>query len=205
MKKGLAIIGIASVAIILYFVFANTKKNEDDHAPAAAQTLSTGTNSDAFNQPFNAVLNSYFALHAALVDWDSTRANVFADSVRILLAKVPYDELQFADSSLQQIKNISESTAAEAEGFLAETNLESKRKSFYTLSENLYSLVKAVQYDQQVIYHDKCPMAFNDEEAAFWISNSPDIVNPYLGNKHPRYKSGMLHCGNIADSVDFRR
>jgi hypothetical protein len=47
-------------------------------------------------------------------------------------------------------------------------------------------------------------MAFSDTEEAFWLSNKNQVVNPYLGSKHPTYKNKMLHCGDITDS-DFVR
>jgi hypothetical protein len=46
-------------------------------------------------------------------------------------------------------------------------------------------------------------MAFNDNEAAYWLSNSREVVNPYLGKKHPKYSSGMLHCGEVKDSLNY--
>ena len=94
--------------------------------------------------------------------------------------------------------------SAEALGISGETTLEGMRRSFYTLSENLYNLLRTVQYDQQIIYHDKCPMAFNDQEEGYWLSNTKEIINPYLGKKHPRYASGMIGCGSVEDSLDYR-
>jgi hypothetical protein len=46
-------------------------------------------------------------------------------------------------------------------------------------------------------------MAFNDNEAAIWLSKTPQIRNPYLGLHHPRYKSGMIDCGETKDSLRF--
>ncbi len=46
-------------------------------------------------------------------------------------------------------------------------------------------------------------MAFNDEFEAWWISTQPEIVNPYLGKKHSKYKDAMLRCGDITDTLDF--
>jgi hypothetical protein len=48
-------------------------------------------------------------------------------------------------------------------------------------------------------------MAFNDNETAFWLSNSREVVNPYLGKKHPKYASGMLHCGEVKDSIAYAK
>ncbi len=101
-------------------------------------------------------------------------------------------------------KSFSDNVVAETRGVAGENTIEEKRRSFYTLSENLYNLLRTVQYDQQVIYHDKCPMAFNDSEEAYWISNTKKIINPYLGKKHPHYAGGMVGCGSIEDSLDYR-
>ena len=31
--------------------------------------------------------------------------------------------------------------------------------------------------------------------------NTEEIINPYLGKNHPEFKSGMLHCGEVKDSI----
>ncbi|MFX4520371.1 hypothetical protein ABTA72_19455, partial [Acinetobacter baumannii] len=62
--------------------------------------------------------------------------------------------------------------------------------------EQLYDFIRTVQYDREVVYHEYCPMAFNDQGAT-WLSNSSDIKNPYLPKK-------MLHCGEVKDSIDLR-
>ena len=204
MKKGLAIIGITAALIAGYFIFFDKKTEEAAKTPEISQRVAISKNSDSFNIAFNKVLNSYYALHAALVNWDSTSADMQADSIRGFLKQFPLNELPDTDGTWEKASMLAESTAAEVEGFRGENTLNGKRKSFYVLSEYLYNLIKAVRYDQQVIYHDKCPMAFNDTETAFWISNSEEILNPYLGNKHPKYKSAMQHCGSIEDSVDYR-
>ena len=69
------------------------------------------------------------------------------------------------------------------------------------ISEGLYNLVRTVKYDRQKLYHQHCPMAFNDEEEAWWISNSNKIENPYMGKNHPTYHAGMLGCGEVKDSI----
>jgi hypothetical protein len=77
-----------------------------------------------------------------------------------------------------------------------EKSLDAKRKAFQMISDQMYDLVRTVRYDRQVVYHQYCPMAFNDE-GAYWLSNNSEIMNPYFGNK-------MLHCGEVRDSLDFR-
>ena len=201
MKKGIAIIGLATLAIAIYFIFFNksTIKVQAQTAVEAANT--TSKNSDEFNIPFDKVLNNYYALKDALVNWDTATAIVAANNIQQSLSAVPFEELK-EDSTIEKAKNLSGQITGEAEGFLSEKNIDGQRHSFYALSEQLYGLIKTVRYDRQVIYHDKCPMAFNNgEDEGWWFSNSNNITNPYLGNKHPKYKDAMIGCGSIEDSV----
>jgi hypothetical protein len=203
MKKGLAIIG-ATVAVIAVYFLLFYKKSEPKDTSDKQQPLAQSKNSDTFNTPFNNMLNSYFELKNALVDWDTAKTSASADNLIKLAAEVPYDNLEADTTLIATAKSFSESVIAEAKGVVGENTIEEKRRSFYTLSENLYNLLRTVHYDQQVIYHDKCPMAFNDSEEGYWISNTRAIVNPYLGKKHPHYASGMIGCGSIEDSIDYR-
>jgi hypothetical protein len=203
MKKGLAIIG-ATIAVIAVYFLLFYKKSDPKETAEKQQPLAQSKNSEAFNGPFNKMLNSYFDLKTALVDWDTAKASASANNLIALAAQVPYDELKADTTIIATAKSFSESVVAEAKGVVGENIIEEKRRSFYTLSENLYNLLRTVHYDQQVIYHDKCPMAFNDTEEGYWISNTRAIVNPYLGKKHPHYASGMIGCGSIEDSIDYR-
>ena len=40
-----------------------------------------------------------------------------------------------------------------------------------------------------------------EDKGANWISNTPEIINPYLGKNHPEFKATMLHCGETKDSI----
>jgi len=204
MKKGLAIIGVAMALIACYFLLF-TEKGEAIADEPKQVALEQGKNSEAFNKPFNEMLNGYFALQTALVEWDTAKAANVAEALAVLAAKVPYAELKADTTILETAKSFSDNIMAEAQAIAGEADIEGQRRSFYTLSENLYNLLRTVQYDQQVIYHDKCPMAFNDSEEAFWVSNTKEIINPYMGLKHPRYASGMIACGSVEDSIDYRQ
>jgi hypothetical protein len=202
MKKGLILIGVTAVVIALYFLFFSKDDTSQQEAPKQ-QPLAQSKNTEAFNKPFNDMLNNYFDLKNALVEWDTAKATASALMLSELAGKLPYDELKGDATIVETAKSFSGSVVSEAQGVAGENTIEGKRRSFYTLSENLFNLLRTVKYDQQVVYYDKCPMAFNDNETAYWLSNSREIVNPYLGNKHPKYKSGMLHCGSVEDSVNY--
>ncbi|CAA9468621.1 MAG: Probable Co/Zn/Cd efflux system membrane fusion protein [uncultured Segetibacter sp.] len=102
-----------------------------------------------------------------------------------------------ADSSIVEMANqYIGSISSEAKALVAEPNLEAKRKAFQMISDNMYDLVRTVHFDKEIVYHQYCPMAFNDA-GAYWLSQSSDIKNPYFGKK-------MLTCGEVKDSIDFR-
>ncbi len=73
-----------------------------------------------------------------------------------------------------------------------EKDIESQRKLFFKLSENLKSLF-ADNISGGKLYQQYCPMAFNGE-GAFWFSEEEEILNPYFGDK-------MLHCGKIQETL----
>ena len=112
-----------------------------------------------------------------------------ADSLKL-------DELKADKSIIEMAKGYQESISAEAAALQGEKDIEGKRKSFQVISDNLYDLVRTVRFDKQKLYHQFCPMAFNDQ-GAYWLSPNSDIKNPYFGKK-------MLTCGEVKDSVDFR-
>lgn len=201
MKKGLLLIAIMAAVVAVYFLFF--VKDEDQPKAPKQQPLVQGKNNDTFNMPFNDMLNAYFEVKDALVDWDTTKANASATKLVELANKVPYDALKADTTVIETAKNLSGSVIAEAMGMLGENTIDGKRHSLYTLSDNLYTLLRAVQYDQQTLYYDKCPMAFDESKDGYWLTNSRKIVNPYLGNKHPKYKGSMVTCGEITDSVGY--
>ncbi len=75
------------------------------------------------------------------------------------------------------------------------------REDFRMISENLYPFLKTIKYEGSSLYWQNCPMAFGEGKEANWISNTKEIINPYLGKNHPEFKSSMLHCGEIKDTI----
>ncbi len=201
MRRGLILIGVVTIAVAVYFIFFY--KSNDKPAEQQQQPLAQSANSENFNKPFNDLLNGYFDLKNALVNWDSVKAGASAKTLARLAEKVPYDSLKADSSIIFTAKSLSDTVAAEATGLQKDPTLVAKRHSFNTLTDNFYNLIRTVHYDQQIIYHDKCPMAFGDSSDGYWLTNSRDIVNPYLGNKHPKYHGGMVTCGDIEDSINY--
>ncbi|MBR2647846.1 MAG: DUF3347 domain-containing protein [Sediminibacterium sp.] len=191
MKK-LLVIGIA-IAIA-----SCGSKEEKQETAAITNTVSLGksANSDSFNRSFKQVLDQYYILKDNFVAEKDPAIDSAAKALLVLADSLSLNGLG-GDSSVKATAiTYKMGIAAELKGLLGEKDREEKRKAFQMASEQLYDFIRTVQYDREVVYHQYCPMAFNDQGAT-WLSNSSDIKNPYLPKK-------MLHCGEVKDSIDLR-
>jgi len=206
MKK--IVIGCIVLVIILIAVdkMFFSKKSSVDPAPKQ-EALAISKNSEAFNESFEKLLSGYFSLKDAITAYDTTRANAAAKELVGFADSLKTNEIKGDSTGVlkQTATDFANTISGSAKGLIGEPDLTKKKREFQLISEGLYNLVRTVKYDRQKLYHQHCPMAFNDEEEAWWISNSNKIVNPYLGTKHPKYKATMEGCGDITDSLDFSK
>ena len=170
----------------------------------ADKPLAIARNSGAFNDSFAIVLNNYFAVRDALVDWDTLKADQAAAALAAKADSLPVHLIKADSGIILTAKSLAASLGGDARGFVGEAGIEGRRHSFDLMTEELYNLLRSVRYDGETIYHMKCPMAFSDSIPAYWLSDKMAIVNPYLGNKHPVYKTKMLGCGEIVDSFSLQ-
>jgi hypothetical protein len=182
-----------------------SKKEEAPKMAEPDQALKINKNTSAFNTAFAGLMSDYYALKDALVAWDTVKADEAAYALAHKADSLPVDQIKGDSNIVLTAKSLVASVGSEAKGIVGEGNIEQKRRGFNMLTDELYNLLRAVRYDGEKIYHDRCPMAFNESDEGFWLTNSARIVNPYLGDKHPTYKSKMLGCGEIVDSVDFAK
>jgi Cu(I)/Ag(I) efflux system membrane fusion protein len=190
---------ILTLATILFLAACggNDEKAAVSEAPQAP--LGQSVNSDTFNLVFGKMLDSYFQLKDHFIKENDT---LITKSTEQLLANINatdgvLSELKADSSIISTAKTYTTGITNELSAVKQEKDIEERRKSFQVLSEQLYDLIRTVKYDRAVVYHQYCPMAFNDA-GAFWLSNSSDIRNPYLPKK-------MLICGEVKDSIDFRK
>lgn len=169
----------------------STLGTEEKHSKPASPASSGG----------RALLSAYLGLRDALVDADTLGADMSAASLRRIADSLSRDTLYSAAETVHSLENI----MAESEGFIGETGLEQRRRSFVMVGEALRDFLAQSGYDAAPVYVQTCPMAFKDAETASWLSDSREIVNPYLGRLHPKYGAGMLHCGELTDSLGVPR
>ena len=94
-----------------------------------------------------------------------------------------------------------DSIKANIESLVKQTSLIEMRQDFRMVSESIYPLLKTIHYEGKTLYWQNCPMAFGEGKEANWISNTEEIINPFLGKHDPEFKSAMLHCGEVKDSI----
>jgi len=192
---------ITSTLFIALFACNNSEKKAENTSTEKPKSINTSS----YNSQMDSALYIYNQLQSNLVNWDSAQAALSAEKLAIAITKVNTDSLTIADSAKSSATQLKNTIEAEAKAVALEPTLTEKRRSFFTLSEAFYSLLKTTKYDNAVVYRMECPMAFNDEETANWLSLVDEVNNPYLGTKHPTYKSGMLHCGSTVDSINFSK
>jgi hypothetical protein len=203
MKKLLLLIIVLGLAVVVAYRLSSGKETQPPEKKDAP--LAINKNSGSFNESFSKMMNDYYILKDALVNWDTLAANQAAQELQRSTDRLDLKELRADSSIVGTAQNLASSMSSESAGLIGETGLEQKRRAFNALTDELYNLIRTVRYDGEVIYHIKCPMAFGDSSEGYWLSNKSTILNPYLGRKHPVYKDKMLGCGEIVDSLIFSK
>jgi hypothetical protein len=199
MKTLLAIVLLLTVIFGIWWFFS---KKEDHIISTREQPISVHSHSSQFNNSVSTAMNSYFDMKSAFVDADTSRAKEGGRKFLALMDSIKTDELKsdttaIYQSAMAQVEDIKTNAAA----MLKESDITEMRQDFRMISENLYPFLKTIKYEGPNLYWQNCPMAFGENKEANWISNTKEIINPYLGKNHPEYKSAMLHCGEVKDTI----
>lgn len=202
LKKGVFIILALVVCIAAWLFFAKSGKKDVQNQKEVPLKISKNT--DKLNQSLDGTLATYNALHDGLVRWAPLDSiSLLAGSLSQQTAQIPFTEVKADSILIQTAKDFGQNIQDACLAITKDTAITGQRRDFYTATEALYNLLRTVQYDKKIIYHIKCPMAFNGDEEGFWLSDSTKIVNPYFGTKDPTYHSGMIGCGSVEDSIAF--
>lgn len=200
MKKVLLLLVAAAAGFAVYWFFIRSK----DSGPSGPkqEALKVGKHSKAFNDSVANMLNPYFEMKTAFVTADTAGVKtacrkLVAQATAIQLTELKKDTTGIFESAFAQLGDIK----ANAESLLKQTDITEMRMDFKAVGDNLYPFLKTIKYDGQKLYWQNCPMAFGENKPAEWLSNSAEVVNPYLGDNHPEYKNTMLHCGSVVDSI----
>ena len=199
MKNIVWILVILVLAFSIYWFKFKTVSSIE--SPKTAPLIAS-RHSIVFNNSIDTLMTAYFNLKTAFVEADSTLAKTVAQKLLLVADSIKLDELKkdtagISESAAMQLNDIKANT----ESLLKQPNLTEMRQDFRMVSESIYPLLKTVHYSGQTLYWQNCPMAFGEGKEANWISNTAEIINPYMGKKNPEYKATMLHCGETKDSI----
>ncbi len=202
MKKVLLALLLIILGIIgfYWYKFATVPKGQSG---PKQPSIVLKKHSDRFNKSVSTAMDAYFEMKNAFVEADSTLAKQSCKKFIQLLDSIPVNELKKDTATIfETVKSNITDIKMNAESLLKQNSLTEMRQDFRMVSELLYpSFFRAINYEGQKMYWQNCPMAFGEGKEANWISNTQEIVNPYLGKNHPEFKSSMLHCGEIKDTI----
>ncbi len=179
------------------------RKVNIDHNSGNSSAIVLGP-STRLDSAISSILEAYYKVHGALVEADSSLAHSAAESLVSVTDSLDVKSLGIDSVAATTLEHFRDDISSEAKGLAGEQSLSEQRRALSMITENLFPMLQAVRFKGHTVYEVECPMAFNENEAASWLSPTKEVINPYLGKKHPKYAAGMLHCGGVKDSIYFR-
>jgi Cu(I)/Ag(I) efflux system membrane fusion protein len=153
--------------------------------------------SEAGTQVLMATILNYYNLKDALVATNATKTTEAAKQLHMVADSLKNTVFAKTDStnSNEILRPYLDTIATQSEAIAAanDPTCEKQRMAFDHVSSAIYGLLKRAEMKNAGVYHQYCPMAFNDK-GAYWLSNISEIKNPYFGKK-------MLECGEVTDSL----
>ena len=165
--------------------------SEEEMAVAEA-TDTYGEVNSAFKQQLAAVLDPYLDLKNALVASNAEQAATAAEQTQQTLEKV--DMTLVRGKEHQQWMNYLNTMQELLNTIKQNATLEAQRTAFAPLSKAFYQSIQQFGVTGLDAYYQYCPMA-NDNQGAYWLSDTEKIRNPYFGDK-------MMTCGSVKETIN---
>ncbi len=145
---------------------------------------------EVITNPFQSVYNDYFLLKDALISSDAKSASKSASLLILSIDNVKMKELKM-DIHMVWMKVVN-NLKSDVQTISESKDLELQRKSFESISESMYSIIKISPLNAPT-YYQHCPMA-NEGNGANWLSKENIVMNPYYGSQ-------MLSCGKTVETI----
>lgn len=191
MKNIISALAIAAVS----FASCNNAQKKNTDADVKIDSSATGMQNENMQvkneTPMHGILTGYLQVKNALADDNGNDAANGGQAISEAMAKLDKSSLSalqekaynaVADDLKENAEHISENSG----------KIDHQREHFEMLSQDMYDLLKSFD-GTQTLYKDFCPMA-NENKGAFWISETKEIKNPYLGKKMPE-------CGEVQEEI----
>ncbi len=162
-----------------------------DHAENNVKSMRNSTPSQEFTEQLNNVYKSYLPLQNVLFDEDIAETKKVLTVLKQTINKVNMSLVsgEMHQHWMELLGKMNQSIHAMETG----DDLEEIRKSYSTLSDTLFSVLKMFGTTGGPVYRQFCPMAFGNE-GAYWLSDTKQIHNPYFGEK-------MATCGYTEEEL----
>ena len=195
------IFGFAIAAITLA-ACKNTNNNPVENQKINKDTVLVKPQSDTVTTPsvvdvnnpvsIKEIVSTYIQLKNAF-----TRDNTNAAATSGISLEAAFKNFDKTGLAVQQ-KKVFEDVADDAKEHAEHIgknggNIAHQREHFEMLSKDMADLIKTFGNGGQTLYKDFCPM-YNDGKGAYWISETKDIKNPYLGKAMPA-------CGTMKEEI----
>jgi hypothetical protein len=203
MKKALILVLVLALALGISYLVLHKNNSESGKTEEKDAPLTISSKSSAFNSSVTRVLSSYYALSDGFANADSTKIGTSAQKLNNLVDSIRFDQFKADTAIVQTAVSLAQSMKGDIAGLMGEKTMEQKKREFNMITDQLYSLVRTVSYDGNVIYHIRCPTAFSDSSEAYWLSPSNKIVNPYRGKNPAGVNNDVQDCGEVIDSIHF--
>ncbi len=140
----------------------------------------------------NKIVAAYLQLKNAFTNDNSNEAATAAESLQASFKT--FDKKGLTGSQKKLYEDVADDGGEHAEHIAKNGgNIAHQREHFEMLSKDIYDLIKGFGMGQ-VLYKDFCPM-YNKGKGAFWISETKEIKNPYLG-------AAMPTCGTVKEEIN---
>jgi membrane fusion protein, copper/silver efflux system len=165
-------------------------EREDRTHTRDAEDLSVGV-SDDFRAEFTDMIRVYLDLKDALVESDFNEASRLSAGLVSELESI--GEHRNRGDAHNAWMDVYGNLMGHLQPMADAGSIEEIRTQFRTVSDLLVNAVKSFGIDG-VVYHQYCPMAF-DDEGGYWLSSEEEIQNPYLPET-------MLMCGEVIERIE---
>jgi hypothetical protein len=194
------IFGLAIVATTLAVGKSPNKSTESPTLSIITQYISKTDNTNfstysvddaKYDLSIKEIVSSYLQLKNALTEDNSTGAATAGKKLTIAFKN--FDKSTLTPAQKKTYEDVEADASENAEHIGANGGkIEHQREHFVLLSKDIYDLVKTFGAGH-VLYKDFDPMA-NSGKGAFWLSETKEIKNPYMGK-------AMLSSGSIKEEI----
>jgi hypothetical protein len=132
-------------------------------------------------KPINTVITNYLALKDALVSGDGTVAEAKAKILLASIGEIPKTGLNADEAALMPKLEFDSRHIREV------NKIDHQREHFASLSNNLYTLVKKLKVNNNVLYRQYCTMT-----KRYFLSESDKGKDPYMG---------MANCSKVTETL----